>query len=153
MAAVAAKKAIAAFAFPPLVQEPKRTEHYSAQISGAVVSLKVAQLATTLSLAIALMSPSPAGAATSNIIHGAKLFRAECAVCHPHGQNKVNTPLTLQKEALEQYQSLEGPQLVRLVGKQTPHTKYTFAKYFTPLDYDDVIAYVLDQAINNKWDD
>jgi cytochrome c6 len=153
--AIAGRKPVAAFAPTPRSPEPTASKSSSGPTSGAVTSVKVAQLVTALSLALALVSPpSPAWAAAAHdVARGSKLFAAECNVCHPRGQNRMNEPRTLRREALERYQSLDGPELVRHVGPKSNHGLFPFTRYFAPRDYDDVIAYVLDQAIHNKWDD
>jgi cytochrome c6 len=143
---------IAAFALPPPPLESARVKNPEVASSSAAASLKVARLAAHASLALALISSSPAQAgAAVDVARGSKLFSAECAVCHPDGRNKMNSLKTLQKEALVTYQSLESEQLTKYVSAQLPHTFLKFPTITTTQDYDDVIAYVLDQAINNKW--
>jgi cytochrome c6 len=144
------RKWIAAFAFLPPSPDAARMENSDATTCAA--ALKVARLVATASLALAVISssPSPAGAAV-DIAHGSRLFSAECAVCHRNGGNKMNTLKSLQKEALETYQSLESGQIKTYLSSQIPHALIRFPTLATTQDYDDVIAFVLDQAINNRW--
>ena len=146
-----ARNSIAALAFMPPHVELTRMENSEAASSAAAAALKVARLAATTSLALALILSPPPALAAEDVAHGSRLFNADCAVCHPDGRNRMNSLKTLRKEALERYQSLQSEQLATYVSSQWPHTGFPSPTIATPQDYNDVIAFVLDQAINNKW--
>lgn len=94
----------------------------------------------------------PAFAATTdaNLANGAALFQANCAGCHAGGQNFIKPQKTLDKQALERYQSLDQGQLQKFVQQGMPH-KFTAFKFSADKDYFDVTSYVLDQALGDKW--
>jgi cytochrome c6 len=83
---------------------------------------------------------------------GAELFKAECAGCHLGGQNFMSEKKTLKKEALQQFQSLDAGKLTGFVQSQMPHSFLPFHAKFSDQDFGDVIGYVLDQAVNDKWE-
>ena len=87
--------------------------------------------------------------AAESIVHGRELFQANCAGCHAGGQNFVKEKKTLQKEALEKFQSLEKEKLQKFVETGMPHRLLPLK--FDSSDYSDVVDYVLDQALNDKW--
>jgi cytochrome c6 len=103
----------------------------------------------TASLAIVLTTAALALAANADIRNGATLFTANCAGCHAGGQNVVKENKTLQKAALEKYQSLDQAQLQKFVQTGMPHKFMPFK--FSDEDYKDVTSYVLDQALGDKW--
>lgn len=116
------------------------------------LSLKTgkAAIATTLVfLAATSTSISPVYAATDNVSRGRELFQSNCAGCHAGGQNFVSEKKTLQKEALEKFQSLEKEKLQKFVETGMPHKLLPLK--FESSDYSNVVDYVLDQALNDKW--
>jgi cytochrome c6 len=102
----------------------------------------------TASLAIALSSAAPPVYA-ADLVNGAALFQANCAGCHLGGKNFVAEKKTLEKAALEKFQSLDQAQLQKFVQTGMPH-KFLPLK-FSEQDYVDATSYVLDQAVNDKW--
>jgi cytochrome c6 len=105
-------------------------------------------LATTAGI---LLSSTVAFAADANLSNGASLFQANCAGCHAGGMNFLSEKKTLQKEALERFQSLDQVKLQAFVQKGMPHRLLPFSNSFSDTDYVDVSSYVLDQALNSKW--
>ena len=105
--------------------------------------------ALSVSLAILVADPNSALAQDSDIAKGAELFKVNCAGCHAGGANFVAEKKTLQKEALEKFQSLDAAKLESYVKDGMPH-KFLPIK-FSDQDYHDTIGYVLDQALNDKW--
>ena len=81
--------------------------------------------------------------------NGATLFTANCASCHAGGGNNLAKKKTLEKQALEKYQSLDPVQLQKYMQTGLPHKLMPFK--FEEQDYKDVTAFVLDQAMNEKW--
>ena len=117
--------------------------------SDALTSIKPTSSVGVSSIAaIALVMPSPVHAIGS-IAHGQVLFQANCAGCHAGGQNFVKEKKTLKQDALQKYQSLEKEKLQQLLTNGMPH-KFLPLK-FERTDYSDVVDYVLDQALNDKW--
>jgi cytochrome c6 len=132
----AIKSPYAAFALP--------TRKPSTAWTAAVATASLAIVLTTAAPALALPSASDA-----DLKHGATLFTANCASCHAGGQNVASEKKTLQKGALEKYQSLDQAQLQKYVQNSMPH-KFMPLK-FSDQDYKDVTSYVLDQALGDKW--
>jgi len=120
--------------------------------SGSPVSKPVAWWTTaisTASIALVLSTATPVLAANANVANGATLFTANCASCHAGGGNNLAKKKTLEKQALEKYQSLDPVQLQKYMQTGLPHKLMPFK--FEEQDYKDVTAFVLDQAMNEKW--
>lgn len=100
---------------------------------------------------IATLTLTNAPAFASDLTNGATLFQANCAGCHGGGLNYVAEKKTLKKDALEKYQSLDQGKLKTFVQKKLPHNLLPFSKSFSDSDYTDVVDFVLDQALNEKW--
>jgi cytochrome c6 len=128
---------IGAFATP---NAERATEGVKSSVWGMVVA--------TASVAIALSSAAPPAYA-ADLVNGAALFQANCASCHAGGKNFVAEKKTLEKAALEKFQSLDQAKLQKFVQTGMPH-KFLPLK-FSEQDYVDSTSYVLDQAVNDKW--
>jgi cytochrome c6 len=102
--------------------------------------------------AAVLLSPLPSSAASADVAHGAALFKAECAGCHIGGSNVMSEKKTLQKDALEQYQSLDATKLQAFVQDKMPHSFLPFHSKWSDQDFQDAVGYVLDQAVSDKWE-
>jgi cytochrome c6 len=137
----AIKSPYAAFAAPRDCSDRSITRKTSTTWTTAVA---------TASLAIVLTTAAPALAANADLNHGATLFTNNCAGCHLGGLNYVKEKKTLQKDALEKYQSLDQAQLQKFVQTGLPHKVFAF-KFSEDQDYKDVTSYVLDQALGDKW--
>ena len=96
--------------------------------------------------------PPPSNAAAADVAHGAALFKAECAGCHIGGNNVMSEKKTLKKDALEQYQSLDASKLQAFVQNKMPHSFLPFHSKWSDQDFADAVGYVLDQAVNDKWE-
>lgn len=110
-----------------------------------------AVVASSLATAGLLLVSSSSPAYASSVENGANLFQANCAGCHGGGNNYLAEKKTLRKDALEKFQSLDADKLQTFVQTKMPHTFLPFKKEFSDENYADAIAYVLDQAINDKW--
>jgi cytochrome c6 len=88
---------------------------------------------------------------TTAIEKGTLLFETNCIGCHRGGANYIKESKTLQKDALEQYYDLDPVKIQTFVQTKMPHKLLPFQQTFQSNDYSDVVSYVLDQAINNKW--
>lgn len=143
---------LTAFAFPA----PPPSSRQDDTDKGLTAAPKATQLvaATAAAAAAALFWSAAAtpAAADADIASGAALFKAECAGCHMGGQNFMSEKKTLKKEALEQFQSLDATKLQIFVQSQMPHSFLPFHSKWSDQDFGDVIGYVLDQAINDKWE-
>jgi cytochrome c6 len=101
------------------------------------------------------LAPSAAFAESSSsvdIANGSKLFQANCASCHANGMNFVSEKKTLKKDALEKYRKTTDEASIQdFVQKGMPHRFMPFSNVLSDSDYKDVVSYVLDQALNDKW--
>lgn len=92
----------------------------------------------------------PAGAA--DIAKGETLFQANCAGCHAGGNNFVSEKRTLRKDALQTYRgTVDAVAIQEFVQKGMPHKLLPMKTAMDDSDYGDVVAYVLDQALGEKW--
>mmetsp|Transcript_51510 Transcript_51510/g.78206 ORF Transcript_51510/g.78206 Transcript_51510/m.78206 type:complete len:155 (-) Transcript_51510:45-509(-) len=98
------------------------------------------------------LAPSVALADSVDITNGSKLFQANCAGCHANGMNFVSEKKTLKKDAIEKYRKTTDEAAIQdFVQKGMPHRFMPFSNDFSDSDYKDVVSYVLDQALNDKW--
>ena len=97
------------------------------------------------------VASAPHYALAADVGSGAKLFSANCAGCHGGGNNYISEKKNLRRDALEKYQSLDSEKLQAFVQNKMPHKFLPFKQEFTDDNYADTIAYVLDQALNDKW--
>lgn len=75
---------------------------------------------------------------------GERIFNANCAACHPGGQNVIMPEKSLEKEALEQY--LSGGRKEESVVRQVTNGKNAMPAFGGRLDDEsigDVAAYVI----------
>lgn len=82
---------------------------------------------------------------------GKVLFDANCAGCHAGGLNFVAERKTLKRDALESDVGLDPLVVQKFVQSKLPHKLLPFHQLFTDEDYSDVVSYVLDQALNDRW--
>ena len=111
----------------------------------------MAPIIATSAAAGILLTSTLALAGEPNLQTGAVLFQANCAGCHAGGMNFMSAKKTLQKEALEKYQSLDQAQIQKFVQQGMPHKLLPFSKTLSDQDYFDATSFVLDQALNDKW--
>lgn len=155
-ASAAVRSSPAAFAFPDPTATSKRrfTSAISSkdgQTTKAQAAVPTALVAAALVASASLGLPLPSSAA-ADVAHGASLFKADCAGCHLGGSNFMSEKKTLKKDALAQYQSLDASKLQAFVQDKMPHSFLPFHSKWSDQDYEDAVGYVLDQAVNDKWE-
>jgi cytochrome c6 len=135
----------------------RRVKHSTVPItkqksSTTTSSSSVAAIAMMAALFTTTVIPPPAFAA--DITQGQELFALNCAGCHAGGQNLVFPSKTLQAAALTQYLGGTDPATIQTFAT-TKHPKVIFFKMpdgkLTTEQYQDVTAYISDQATNEKW--
>jgi cytochrome c6 len=96
--------------------------------------------------------------ATANTAHaadiaaGSRLFEATCTSCHAGGQNLIAKEKTLDKETLERYVSADPNDIQQYMRYSFLHRgAHLFDGNLSEEDFENVVAYVLDQALENKW--
>ena len=103
-------------------------------------------------IAAVLLSVAPVANA-ADVANGELIFKQNCVSCHKNGVNVIAKQRPLQKEALEKFLRMEGPDdIVFFVKNSDLHRgALAFASRMTGEDYKDVSAYVYDQAMEDKW--
>jgi cytochrome c6 len=105
-----------------------------------------------LTSALLLFSMCLPASAAADIAKGQTLFQANCAGCHAGGSNLVSESRTLRKEALQTYRgTVDAGVIQTFVQKGMPHKLLPMKTPMDDNDYGDVVAYVLDQALGEKW--
>jgi cytochrome c6 len=77
---------------------------------------------------------------------GAKIFKANCAVCHANGRNSVVAAKTLKKEALEKYGMYSIDAIITQVTMGKNAMPAFASKKLSPDQIENVASYVLAQA-------
>lgn len=96
--------------------------------------------------------PAPAWSQPPDITQGQVLFQANCAGCHAGGNNYIQEKRTLRKDAIQQYRgSTDQAVIANFVQNGMPHKLLPMKTPMEEKDYNDVVAYVLDQAVGEKW--
>jgi cytochrome c6 len=116
---------------------------YEYQFMGEI-RLKTWLFTVLYAIALWLLVPG-SSAEAANLATGAKLFNANCSVCHMGGNNVVIANKTLKKEALEKY----GMRSLEAIKTQVKRGKNSMPAFGTRLRADqieDVAAYVLEQS-------
>lgn len=104
----------------------------------------------TSAMVLSMLFAPPAFAA--DIGKGETLFQANCAGCHAGGNNFVSEQRTLRKAAIQTYRgTLDAAPIQEFVQKGMPHRLLPMKTPMEDNDYSDVVAYVLDQALGEKW--
>ena len=95
----------------------------------------------------------PVVSTAADIANGSKLFDYNCAACHRGGMNYVSEKKTLQKDAIEKYRKTTNVDKIQdYIQNAMPHRFMPFGNKFSNDDYTDVVSFVLDQALNDKWE-
>lgn len=92
-------------------------------------------------------------ALAADIAKGNKIFDNNCAACHVGGQNLINTPRTLKREAIEKnLGSLDPGKIQDFVQNSVVHRgAFILGSKLSNKDFENVVSYVVDQASNDKW--
>ena len=134
---------VSAFHLPDISTFSTKNE----QIQYSLLAAPIAASAMIFSLL-----PLPSMAAEGNIASGKEIFTSTCGGCHAGGQNFAKPNKTLQKEAIEKYVgSLDEDKVEDYFRKQFVHKVIVKDKDLQDQQITDVIAYVVDQATNEKW--
>lgn len=96
---------------------------------------------------------SGVASAAPNIEKGQVIFENNCAACHAGGQNLVNPPRTLQKDAIiKNLKSLDPNTIQDFVQNSLVHRgAFILGSKLSNKDFENVVSYVVDQASNEKW--
>lgn len=92
---------------------------------------------------------TPHAASAGDITKGNEVFTSNCIGCHRGGQNFVKEQKTLQKDALEKYVGLDTNKVTKFFKDSFVH-KVVGGK-LTDEEVNDVVTYVVDQAVGEKW--
>lgn len=107
-------------------------------------------IVTTMMMTVTSL-PSPAWS-QQDLNHGQVLFQANCAGCHAGGNNYIQEKRTLRKDDIQQYRgSTDQTVIANFVQNGMPHKLLPMKTPMEETDYNDVVAYVLDQALGEKW--
>lgn len=90
---------------------------------------------------------NPASAAV--VGKGELIFEANCAQCHAAGKQLGVKKMSLQKDALLKGPGLSQVEIENYLKEESPH-KYMPLK-LKAQGYTQVVSYVLDNALNDKW--
>jgi cytochrome c6 len=111
-----------------------------------------ALLLSTLLTVVSVPSPCWSQQPTPDITKGQVLFQANCAGCHAGGNNYVQEKRTLRKDDIQQYRgSTDQAVIMNFVQNGMPHKFLPMKVPMENKDYNDVVGYVLDQALGEKW--
>jgi cytochrome c6 len=115
------------------------------------IATKAFTVVSSLMFFSAILFPTPAWSQV-DIAKGETLFQANCAGCHAGGNNYVSEKRTLRKDAIQQYRgSTDQSTIINFVQNGMPHKLLPMKSPMNDKDYSDVVAYVLDQALGEKW--
>jgi len=91
--------------------------------------------------------------AAGDVAKGQVIFDNNCAACHVGGQNLINTPRTLQQNAIvKNLGSLEPTTIQEFVQNSVVHRgAFILGSKLSNKDFENVVSYVVDQASNDKW--
>jgi cytochrome c6 len=88
----------------------------------------------------------------ADVAAGSRLFQATCSSCHAGGQNLIAKEKTLDKETLERYVGTDPSDIQQYMRYDFLHRgAHLFGGNLSEKDFENVVAYVLDQALENKW--
>lgn len=113
----------------------------------------VRNAATTLAVTLTLASVlSDISNSKPNIAKGARIFDTTCASCHVNGGNKIDSKKTLSKEDLETYLGLDPSDVQLYMKSDFLHRGANlFGGDLSERDLQNVVAFVLNQANEDKW--
>jgi cytochrome c6 len=135
-----------AFGFVAVTPTTKRT---SLEMSKSMYE-GVATTAATALFITAMFAPA---ASAVDVAAGEELFTANCAACHAGGQNRVVKEKDLQKDTLQKNFGMDPVAIQAFVQNGAVHKGALLfgGTVKSPEDFENVVAYVLDQASENKW--
>ena len=135
-----------AFGFVAVTPTTKRT---SLEMSKSMYE-GVATTAATALFITAMFAPA---ASAVDVAAGEELFTANCAACLAGGQNRVVKEKDLQKDTLQKNFGMDPVAIQAFVQNGAVHKGALLfgGTVKSPEDFENVVAYVLDQASENKW--
>jgi cytochrome c6 len=138
---------------PPTTNYESSTAHVVAvDHQHRAVPITMMASAWLLTTMMMVSSPLPAWSQQTDIAQGQVLFQANCAGCHAGGNNYVQEKRTLRKDDIQQYRgSTDQAVIANFVQNGLPHKLFPMKAPMEEKDYNDVVAYVLDQALGEKW--
>ncbi|KAL7537741.1 hypothetical protein ACHAXR_008026 [Thalassiosira sp. AJA248-18] len=151
VAAALAATASSAFHLPQTSMA--KTSNSSAKTLSPTPSQSPWFAAAPLAIAAFVFSFAPPSMAVGgDIAKGQEIFNSanSCAGCHRGGQNFVKEKKTLQKDALEKFVGLDEEKVEAFFKGSFVH-KSQFGSKLSDQDVTDVVTFVVDQAINEKW--
>lgn len=119
------------------------------ETNGAAARMvKVAANAAVISCVLLSNIPASAG----DVGAGEKIFKTNCAACHPGGQNVIMPEKTLQKEALEQF--LAGGMSEESVVRQVSNGKNAMPAFGGRLPEEEIenVASFVIKSSKAGWD-
>jgi cytochrome c6 len=138
---------------PPTTNYDSRTANVVAvdqQRNTVPITMMVSAWLVSTMMVVSL--PLPAWSQQTDIAQGQVLFQANCAGCHAGGNNYVQEKRTLRKDDIQQYRgSTEQAVIANFVQNGMPHKLFPMKMPMEEKEYNDVVAYVLDQALGEKW--
>jgi cytochrome c6 len=131
--------------------QPTTTVSEASSKTAPITMILSAWLLSTTMMVVSLPSPVLAQSAP-DITKGQVLFQANCAGCHAGGNNYVQEKRTLRQADIQQYRgSTDQAVIANFVQNGMPHKLFPMKAPMEEKDYNDVVAYVLDQALGEKW--
>lgn len=117
---------------------------------------KISKLILPVSVGGIILTIQPVMASETpdiNIISkGSQIFSQSCVMCHAQGGNVIAKQRDLSKEAIDQYIGLDIQAIKRFIHDSNVHRgALAFSAKLTDADYDNVAAYVYNQAMESKW--
>ena len=106
-----------------------------------------------IAAAATILATVPFAANAADISKGKVVFEQTCSSCHKGGGNAIAKQRTLTQDALEKYLGVEGEKdITRFVKDSNVHCgALAFSARLNDADYDNVSAYIYDQAMLDKW--
>lgn len=111
-----------------------------------------AAITVAFGAALCVTATAPQQANAADVAQGAKMFDATCASCHANGQNLIAKEKTLTRESLSKYVGLDPGDVQTYMRYNVLHRGANlFGGKLSEKDMENVVAYVLDQALEDKW--
>jgi len=83
---------------------------------------------------------------------GSKIFAQSCVMCHTDGRNVIAKQRDLSKKAIDEYIGLDVKSIKKFIQDSNVHRRaLAFSAKLTDTDYENVAAFVYNQAMDSKW--
>mmetsp|Transcript_27647 Transcript_27647/g.33621 ORF Transcript_27647/g.33621 Transcript_27647/m.33621 type:complete len:194 (+) Transcript_27647:72-653(+) len=105
---------------------------------------------------LSLLSLTLPARAEVDVTRGSQIFTSNCSSCHIQGLNIISEKRTLKKEALQKFiGGVDEASVQKFVKGSMRHKTLVFPNVpggkLSDGDWDDVVGFVVDQAIDDKW--